>query len=68
MHSDYVLGVTEKHKLRFAVDMFNIVNMKRVTGLNEFEDNSFGVPNVDFQTVSAYQRPFYARFGVRWEF
>jgi hypothetical protein len=72
VHLDYAFGVTEKSKIRFGMDMFNIANMKRVTRVDEFEDRSFGVPNFDFKaiagTYSGYQRPFYARLMVKWEF
>ncbi len=69
---DYALRVTEKSKVRLSIAMFNIANMKRTTNIDQFEDRSFGVPNVDFKhplgIYTAYQRPFYARLGVKWEF
>ncbi len=72
IHADYAFNVTEKSKLRFGIDMFNLVNMKRQTNIDQNEDRSFGVPNVDFKhtvgTYTGFQRPFYARLMAKWEF
>ncbi len=72
VHADYAFNVTEKSKVRFGVDLFNIANMKRVTNIDQNEDRSFGVPNADFQRItgiySGFQRPFFARLMAKWEF
>jgi hypothetical protein len=78
IHADYLLRLTEKQNLHFGADLFNVANQKTQLLTNQNEDRSFGVPNLDFRkpfnTVGGiaapltYQRPFYARLNVRWEF
>jgi hypothetical protein len=84
LHASYTLNLGEKQRLTFGADMFNITNQRTLLRVDQNEDRSFGVPNVDFLkpvgrggTVgaggvaaggAAYQRPFYARLMVRWQF
>jgi len=80
-HLEYAHALTEKTRIRLGADLFNIANSKRQLFINQNEDLSFGVPNADFKkpaTVgelltyqfrdSGFQRPFYARFMVKFEF
>jgi hypothetical protein len=81
MHAEYVHSLTERTRIRFGADLFNIANSKTQLLIDQNEDLSFGVPNADFKkptTVgelltyqfrdSGFQRPFYARFMVKFEF
>jgi hypothetical protein len=80
LHADYPWSFTEKMKLRFGVDVFNIANARRQLRIDQNEDASFGTPNVDFKkpigrgsvitglSTPGFQRPLYARFSVRFEF
>jgi hypothetical protein len=75
VHAEYAHAVTEKTRLRLGMDLFNIANAKRLIAIDQNEDVQFGVPNVDFQKPAnyagrdtAFQRPFYARFMVKFEF
>jgi hypothetical protein len=80
-HVEYARPLTEKFRLRLGGDFFNIANSTRQLIINQNEDVSFGVPNVDFKKPtnlvgpfsyqgrdSGFQRPFYARFMVKFEF
>jgi Carboxypeptidase regulatory-like domain/TonB-dependent Receptor Plug Domain len=76
-HADYALKLTEKHRLHFGADLFNITNQRTQLRVDEWEDRSFLVKNADFlkprQTSGlsiqpGFQRPFYARLFVKWEF
>jgi outer membrane receptor protein involved in Fe transport len=80
-HADYPIRLTEKSKIRLAADLFNLTNQRTLLRVDQLAQRSFGVPNVDFgkptgigpsgvvgNTNPGYQRPFYARFGVRFEF
>jgi Carboxypeptidase regulatory-like domain/TonB dependent receptor len=80
-HADYPIRLTEKSKIRLAADLFNLTDQRTLLRVDQFAQRSFGVPNVDFgkptgigpsgvvgNTNPGYQRPFYARFGVRFEF
>jgi len=65
---DYPIPITETVQFRVGADFFNIANSKRITRVREFEDLTFGVPDIDFRTPRAFQRPFSARVGLRLEF
>ncbi|HET7214543.1 MAG TPA: hypothetical protein VFL79_13200, partial [Terriglobia bacterium] len=75
VHADYPFKLSERNKLRFGTDLFNIANQKTVLTIDQFRDltNQPANSNLDFLkpgrgVTTTYQRPFYARFFVRWEF
>jgi hypothetical protein len=76
-HADYLWNMTERFKLRFGTDLFNIANTKRILFFNQTDSLQFGVPNADFlkpgvQTTAlaadGIQAPFNARIFARIEF
>jgi len=74
-HIEYAHPLTEKFRLRLGADLFNIANSKTLQMIDQNEDTQFGVANVDFLKPnnlvgrdSAFQRPFYGRFMVKFEF
>jgi hypothetical protein len=76
LHADYPIRLTERTKIRLAADLFNLTNNRTQLRVSQLAQSSFGVPNPDFLKPQGdgvsinpgYQRPFYARFGVRFEF
>jgi len=77
IHADYFIKTGEQARLHFGADLFNITNRKDQLRIDQNEDRSFGVPNVDFKRPTGngnigvplgFQRPFYGRLFVRWEF
>jgi hypothetical protein len=83
LHAAYTLNLGEKQRLTFGADLFNITNQRTLLRVDQNEDRSFGIPNVDFlKSVgrggtggsgpavggAAYQRPFYGRLMVKWQF
>lgn len=82
MHGDYTWKMSERYRVKFVADLFNIFNTRRVFRVDQFTDTGFlsGVnppiqPNPDFNPPTgptgagnAYQRPFAARLAVRFEF
>ncbi|HEX6719039.1 MAG TPA: carboxypeptidase regulatory-like domain-containing protein [Pyrinomonadaceae bacterium] len=80
VHTDYSWGITEKTKLKFTADFFNIFNSQRVWRVDENNAldfvNGVNPPNPDFlkpravigTTASGYHTPFNLRLGVRFEF
>lgn len=75
----YTWKMTERYRMKFQADIFNLWNARRIRRIDRFEDTGFVsgqvpalAPNVDFLKVTgaadAYQRPLHARFAVRLEF
>jgi hypothetical protein len=80
-HVDYPIRITEGTRLRLGADLFNLSNNKTQLRVDQLAQRSFGVGNADFgkptgigpsavsgNTNPAYQRPFYARMSVKFEF
>ncbi len=76
LHADYPIRLTERSKIRLAADLFNLTDMRTQLRVDQRAQLALGIPNADFGkpvgggvTLSpGYQRPFYARFGVKFEF
>jgi hypothetical protein len=81
IHLDRPFRVTEKSNLHLTADLFNITNSRPVVavdqnyGISGSPDLNPDFNKVDFWTdlgpgpgPTGYQRPFYARFSMRWVF
>lgn len=70
LHADYAWKLGETKRVKFLADLFNVTNQVRPFSINQNAEvnGSPGTPNVDFLRVAAYQAPFNARLGVRFEF
>jgi len=77
-HADYPIRLTERTRIRLAADLFNVTDQRTLLRVNQSKQLTVGLGNADFgkpnqgfvgQPINpAYQRPFYARFGVKFEF
>lgn len=72
LHLDYPFSLGERKRFRVGGDFFNILNHRHQIRVDQNEDASFGTKNIDFRKpvgrTNGFQRPFYARFFVRFEF
>ena len=69
LHADYPLSIKERGKLKFAFDVFNATNSKFILQKNNLIDTGFQTgADPTFKTPTSFQRPFYARGSVRFEF
>ena len=77
VHADYPIRTSEKTRLRLGMDLFNIANARRQLRVDQNVDLGFGIPNIDFllpaggtvaSRTNTFQRPFYARASIRFEF
>src|SRR5215471_3789174 len=71
LHAEYVHKLTERTSVHLLADMFNITNsMGPVTLRDQNRDLSFqpAFSNPDLLTPLNFQNPFYARFGVKFQF
>jgi hypothetical protein len=67
-HADYPWVMSEKRRLVFIGDWFNLFNSQPVRLRDQFFETSAGVLNVDFNKPASYRAPFYMRLGLRFEF
>ena len=68
LHADYPWNFTERFRLKFVADFFNITNSRKVRQFQEFRELSLGVDNVDFLQPRNFYAPFNMRLGMRLEF
>jgi len=70
MHIEYPWKLNDRFTMKFGADLFNIVDGRRETLINQFSDQGFGLENADFQKPDArfFQLPFQARGMLRLEF
>jgi hypothetical protein len=65
LHADYPWRIHESWTMKFAFDAFNVTDSKFTSGRMQNLDTSPGVSNPDYNKISAYQAPFYARVSVK---
>jgi hypothetical protein len=69
LHTDYPISIKERGKLKLAFDMFNVTNSKFILQKNNNIDTGFQTgADPTFGTPTQFQRAFYARGSVRFEF
>jgi len=74
MHADYPIALSEKYRIKLAMDMFNMTNSQFQLGRVQYTQttaSAIGLPpplNVDYNRPTGFQTPFYARGSIRFEF
>jgi hypothetical protein len=68
LHADYPWTVSERMKLSFIADFFNVFNSRPVRLVDQNFEAAAGVLNLDFNKPSSYRAPFNLRLGMRLEF
>jgi len=68
LHADYPWQLTERMRIKFVADFFNVTNTRKVSRFNEFRETTVGVNNVDFLQPRTFHDPFSMRLGMRFEF
>jgi carboxypeptidase family protein len=68
LHADYKWALTEKTRLVFISDFFNVTNRRGVRRPIENRQLSGGINNVDFLQPRNFHLPFNMRLGLRFEF
>jgi hypothetical protein len=68
-HLDYPFTFGDKGSLKLAFDGFNVTNSQFVKIVNQNIDTGFlASADPTFNSPTSYQRAFYGRFSVRYEF
>ena len=69
MHADYPFSFGEKGSLKLAFDGFNVTNSQFIKSVNQNIDTGFQTgADPTFRSPTIFQRAFYGRFSVRYEF
>jgi hypothetical protein len=68
VHADYPLQLGERYRVKFTFDTFNVTNSRSLTAVDQDSALAYGDANVDFLKPLSFQRAFYGRGSVRFEF
>jgi hypothetical protein len=70
LHADYTWKFSERARLKFVADLFNVGNQVAIFQVTQAEEvnGSPGTKNPDFLKPASYQAPFNARLAIRFEF
>ena len=68
LHADFPINFSDTKRLKITWDTFNVTNSRSLVSVDQDADLAFGSPNVDYLKPLAFQRAFYARGAVRFEF
>jgi hypothetical protein len=68
LHADYPLQLGERYRVKFSFDTFNVTNSRSLTSVDQDNALSYGVPDLDYLKPTSFQRAFYGRGSVRFEF
>lgn len=68
LHVDYPWAISERMKMSFIGDFFNLFNSRPVRLIDQNFEAQAGVLNPDFTKPASFRAPFYFRAGVRFEF
>jgi hypothetical protein len=68
LHADYPLQLGERYRIKFAFDTFNVSNSRSLTSVDQDVALSYGVPDADYLKPTSFQRAFYGRGSIRFEF
>ena len=65
LHGEYPWQISERMKLSFIADFFNVTNNRRVRLPNQFRESTAGQLNPDFLQPQSFHLPFNMRLGAR---
>ncbi len=68
LHLDYPLNLSERAKLAFVGDIFNITNTQTLNIINQFSESTYQQPNPDFKQPINWQLPVSFRMGLKFSF
>jgi hypothetical protein len=68
LHLNYPWHITEKYRLNFVTDFFNLFNNQKLRLPDQNAQVTVGTPNVDFLKPLSYYAPRNMRVGLRFEF
>ncbi len=68
LHADYPLQLGERYRIKFTFDTFNVSNSRSLTSVDQDIALSYGVPDADYLKPTSFQRAFYGRGSIRFEF
>jgi len=64
LHADYPWTISERMKLKFIGDFFNVFNSTKIRLPDQNRQLTVGVNNVDFLKPNSFYAPFNMRLGM----
>ncbi len=68
LHADYPMKISERVKLGFVADVFNITNSQTLRTINQLSESAFQQPNPDFKQPTSWYNPISIRLGMKLTF
>jgi hypothetical protein len=68
LHADYPWKLSERMRLSFIGDFFNVFNSTKIRLIDQNFETQAGILNNDFTKPASFRLPFYMRLGMRLEF
>ncbi|RRA49383.1 carboxypeptidase regulatory-like domain-containing protein [Acidipila sp. EB88] len=68
LHTDYPVALGENRAIKLTFDTFNVTNSRSLTAVDQDSAQAYGVPNQDYLKPLGFQRAFYGRGSIRFEF
>ncbi len=68
LHVDYPVKISERVKMGFIGDIFNITNTQTLRLINQFSESTFQQPNPDFKQPISWYNPISLRLGLKLSF
>jgi len=68
LHVDYPFRISERAKLGFVADVFNITNAQTLRLINQFSESQFQQANPDFKQPTSWYSPVSLRLGLKLSF
>ncbi|HYK91632.1 MAG TPA: carboxypeptidase regulatory-like domain-containing protein [Acidobacteriota bacterium] len=68
LHADFPMKISERVKVGFIADVFNITNAQTLRTINQFSESAFQQPNPDFKQPTSWYNPISVRLGMKLSF
>ena len=68
LHFDYPWKISERAKMSFVANFFNVTNSRRIRAITQFRESTAGQLNPDFKNPASYRNPFSTTLGLKLDF
>src|SRR5215813_12420147 len=68
LHFDYPWKISERARMTFVANFFNVTNSQRIRAITQFRESTAGQLNPDFGNPASYRNPFSTTLGLKLDF